>query len=208
MLDQKGFNLWANEYDKTVQVSEENNVYPFAGYKKSLNMIFNEVMKNPQSTVLDIGFGTGVLTGKLYEHGHSIDGIDFSSEMIRLAQMKMPEANLMEWDFSKGLPKSVKEKQYDWIISTYALHHLTDQDKVDFIQGLLPMLSKTGKIIIGDIAFDNREQLEHCKKENLAHWDHDEFYFAADEIREALNSYGQCEYQAVSHCGGIFVITT
>ncbi|KIL43757.1 class I SAM-dependent methyltransferase [Jeotgalibacillus campisalis] len=207
MLNQKGFNLWANDYDKTVQVSEEKNEYPFAGYKKILNMIFNEVMKKPQSNVLDIGFGTGVLTGKLYENGHAIDGIDFSSEMIRHAQMKMPDANLMEWDFSKGLPDSLKQKKYDFIISTYALHHLSDREKVGFIHNLLPLLSKTGKILIGDISFKNRQQLEQCKSDNLSHWDHDEFYFAADEITEALTPYGHCEYQSVSHCGGIFVIT-
>ncbi len=67
MLNKQGFDLWANEYDQTVQVSEESNVYPFAGYKEILNTIFNEVMQNEKSKVLDIGFGTGVLTHKLYE---------------------------------------------------------------------------------------------------------------------------------------------
>ena len=79
MLNKQGFDLWANEYDQTVQVSEESNLYPFAGYKEILNTIFNEVMQNEQSKVLDIGFGTGVLTSKLYENGHQIDGLDFSA---------------------------------------------------------------------------------------------------------------------------------
>ncbi|KYC94324.1 hypothetical protein B4102_3675 [Heyndrickxia sporothermodurans] len=68
MLSKQGFDLWANDYDQTVQLSEENNQYPFAGYKEILNTIFNEVMQKPSSHVLDIGFGTGVLTTKLYEH--------------------------------------------------------------------------------------------------------------------------------------------
>lgn len=33
MLDNKGFDLWADGYDKTVGVSDEGNTYPFAGYK-------------------------------------------------------------------------------------------------------------------------------------------------------------------------------
>ena len=78
MLNKQGFDLWANEYDQTVQVSEESNLYPFAGYKEILNTIFNEVMQKEKSKVLDIGFGTGVLTNKLYENGHQVDGIDFS----------------------------------------------------------------------------------------------------------------------------------
>ncbi len=71
------FDLWANDYDQTVQLSEESNLYPFAGYKTILNTIFNEVMQSGNQSVLDIGFGTGVLTNKLYENGHEITGIDF-----------------------------------------------------------------------------------------------------------------------------------
>ncbi|MEH7125027.1 class I SAM-dependent methyltransferase [Bacillus sp. JJ1773] len=98
MLNNQGFNLWADNYDKTVQASEETNRYPFAGYKKILNTIFNEVMQKKNSKVLDIGFGTGVLTSKLYENGHQIDGLDFSSKMISIAKSKMPITNLIEWD--------------------------------------------------------------------------------------------------------------
>lgn len=84
MLNNQGFDLWADSYDETVQISEENNQYPFAGYKQILNIIFNEVMQKKKSKVLDIGFGTAVLTSKLYEKGHQIDGIDFSSKMISI----------------------------------------------------------------------------------------------------------------------------
>lgn len=49
MLDNRGFDLWADEYDKTVQVSEGNSLCPFAGYKEILCMVYNEVMKKEQS---------------------------------------------------------------------------------------------------------------------------------------------------------------
>lgn len=34
MLDNKGFDLWTNDYDKEVGMIDDNNSYPFAGYKK------------------------------------------------------------------------------------------------------------------------------------------------------------------------------
>ena len=34
MLNQNGFNLWADNYDKSVGLSDEENTYPFAGYKR------------------------------------------------------------------------------------------------------------------------------------------------------------------------------
>ena len=165
MLNKQGFDLWASGYDQTVRVSEESNLYPFAGYKEILNTIFNEVMQNEKSMVLDIGFGTGILTNKLYENGHQVEGIDFSSEMIAIAQSKMPRANLVEWDISNGLPDGILTKKYDAIVSTYTLHHLTDVAKITFIQQLLPLLNAGGKIFIGDIAFQTRKDLERCREE-------------------------------------------
>ena len=43
--DKKEFDLWANDYDKTVGISDEKNTYPFAGYKKVLGFIFQTIMK-------------------------------------------------------------------------------------------------------------------------------------------------------------------
>lgn len=207
MLNNQGFDLWAHDYDKTVQVSEENNLYPFAGYKNILNVIFNEAMQKQQSKVLDIGFGTGILTSKLYEHGHQIDGLDFSKKMIGLAQEKMPMANLMEWDISNGLPDYVKEKKYDSIISTYTLHHLADEDKVIFVKSLLPLLADNGKIIIGDIAFQTRKKLEICRNTSIQYWDNDEFYFVFEEINASLKNICTCEFHSESHCGGVLIIS-
>lgn len=207
MLNHQGFNLWADHYDETVQLSEENNQYPFAGYKKILNTIFNEVMLKENSEVLDIGFGTAVLTSKLYANGHQIDGIDFSAKMIAIAQATMPNANLIEWDITQGLPSELLDKQYDSIISTYALHHLTDEAKIDFIDNLIPLLKKDGKIFIGDVSFETREKLNQCREESSGYWDEDEFYFVYDELKDSLESKCKCEFHPISHCGGIFVIS-
>ena len=103
MLDKTGFDLWADDYDKAVGVSDEEKTYPFAGYKDVLGRIFQAVMEKQNATVLDIGFGTGTLTTKLYEHGCVIYGQDFSSRMIDLAIKKMPDANLYQGDFTQGL---------------------------------------------------------------------------------------------------------
>ena len=66
MLDNKGFDLWADGY--------EENTYPFAGYKNVLGAIYKTMKEKPNAVVLDIGFGTGTLTAKLYENGCTIYG--------------------------------------------------------------------------------------------------------------------------------------
>ncbi|WP_053365611.1 class I SAM-dependent methyltransferase [Bacillus sp. FJAT-27245] len=207
MLNNQGFDLWADGYDQSVKLSEESDSYPFAGYKAVLGTIFNEVMQKKEAKVLDIGFGTGVLTAKLYENGHRIDGVDFSKKMIEIAQEKMPAANLVEWDISKGLPDFVKEKTYDFIISTYTLHHLADDEKILFIKELLTCVAGDGKTLIGDIAFGTEDQLEACREKSREYWDEDEYYFVSDKISRELNGFCKCEFFPKSHCGGVFVVS-
>ncbi|WP_080846006.1 class I SAM-dependent methyltransferase [Cytobacillus gottheilii] len=207
MLSQQGFDLWADQYDKTVQISEDKNQYPFAGYKKILNAIYNEIMQHKHAKVLDIGMGTGVLSSKLYQYDHLIDGIDFSPKMISIAQSKMPAAALIEWDISKGLPRERMRNEYDFIVSTYTLHHLADNEKITFITDLLSVLTDDGKILIGDIAFASREELNQCKQDHQQNWDDDEFYFVYNEIKTPLEHLCKCEFVPISHCGGVFIIS-
>lgn len=203
MLDNKGFDLWADDYDKSVGLSDDDNTYPFAGYKEILNKIYNEVLSMKAKKVLDIGFGTGTLTSRLYEKGIEIYGQDFSKEMFDIATEKMPDAHLYFKDFSQGLDENLLTNKYDAIIATYSLHHLADGDKVDFIKSLLPLLNDEGKILIGDVAFNTRHELEVCKNQAGSDWDYDEFYFVYDEIKD---SFPNSSFDQVSHCAGIITI--
>ncbi|HEY4544193.1 MAG TPA: class I SAM-dependent methyltransferase [Tissierellaceae bacterium] len=206
MLDNKGFDLWADGYDKSVHLSEENDEYPFAGYKDLLNTIYNIVHKKEKAKLLDIGFGTGILSKKLYDEGYEIYGIDFSQKMIDIAKKKMPLTSLIKYDFSKGLPEEIKNNFFDFIISTYALHHLDDKEKINFIKKLKDYINEDGKIIIGDIAFETRELLEKCKLDYNDYWDDEEIYFVFEEFKTSLN-HKNISFTEICHCSGIIQIS-
>ncbi len=203
MLDQKGFDLWADGYDKAVGLSDEEDSYPFAGYKEVLGRIFRQVMETSGASVLDIGFGTGTLAAKLYERGCQIYGQDFSPRILELAREKMPEARLYPGDFSLGLAEPLQNQSYDYIIATYSLHHLTDAQKASFLPGLLDRLNGGGTLLIGDVAFETRSELEACRQEAGEDWDDDEYYFVADELRK---SFPTLRFTKVSHCAGILTL--
>ena len=74
MLDHAGFDLWANAYDETVSASDEQDEYPFAGYTSVLSSIYRFAVEKGCTAILDIGFGTGTLTTKLYAQGCQIYG--------------------------------------------------------------------------------------------------------------------------------------
>lgn len=200
MLDDKGFSLWADDYDKSVGLSDENYTYPFAGYKAILDIIYNRVLSVASKNVLDIGFGTGTLTFKLYERGCLIYGQDFSDRMIELAQAKMPDAKLFQGDFSNGLVEPLLHQKYDAIIATYSLHHLTDLQKVAFIKSLIMLLNDGGCIYIGDVAFESREALYKCMDTVGDEWDDDEIYFVYDELKL---HFPTMHFEQISNCAGI-----
>ena len=204
MLDNKGFDLWADGYDLTVGLSDEENTYPFAGYKEILGSIFRTIMEKPGAAVLDIGFGTGTLTAKLYENGCAVYGQDFSERMINLAAEKMPGAHLYQGDFSQGLVEALQIRNYDFIVATYSLHHLTDHQKVRFLHSLLERLNEDGKILIGDVAFKTRMDLEKCQLEAGDEWDDEEEYFVIDEMTSA---FPNLIFQPVSYCAGILTLS-
>lgn len=203
MLDSKGFDLWSDNYDKTVSLSEEADEYPFAGYKTVLNEIYKTIRSANGKTVLDIGFGTAILTHRLYTDGYEIYGIDFSEKMLRTAISKMPNATLIQHDFSTGLPLELQTKAFDFIICTYALHHLTNPQKIAFVNELLPHLTPKGKLLIGDIAFETQSELESCKAKAGGEWDNEEIYSVAEQLKPAFPTL---QFNKISFCAGIFAL--
>ena len=200
MLDSKGFDLWADGYDKAVGLSDEDQSYPFAGYKGVLARIYQLVMAKENAKVLDIGFGTGTLTKRLCEQGCEIWGQDFSSRMIQLARDKMPNAQLFQADFSQGLAEPLLRNSYDFIIATYSLHHLTDDGKISLIQTMADLLNEDGAILIGDVAFADRRELERCREKAGEEWDDEEIYFVYDELR---NTFPAMRFERISYCAGV-----
>jgi putative AdoMet-dependent methyltransferase len=120
--------------------------------------------------------------------------------MVQLASAKMPDAHLYQGDFSKGLAESLLLQKYDFIVATYSMHHLSDQQKIVFLHSLQDCLKEHGKILIGDIVFENRNDLEQCRQMAGNAWDDDEIYFVIDELR---NTFPDLAFTQVSYCAGV-----
>lgn len=204
MLDNKGFDLWADGYDADVGISDDDNEYPFAGYKNILGSIYSTIMSKKNATVLDIGFGTGTLATKLYKNSCTIYGQDFSSRMVEIALEKMPNAHLYQGDFAQGLVEPLQSLSYDFIVATYSIHHLTDEQKIVFLKDLLNHLNDGGKILIGDVAFETREEFDAVREEVGNEWDEEEFYCIVEELKTEFPSLN---FEKITFCSGILTLS-
>ncbi len=205
MLNSHGFDLWAGEYDQSVSEADQKGEYPFAGYAALMNAVYGTVMRSVPATVLDVGIGTALLSKKLYDAGCTITGLDFSAEMLQKARNKMPDARLICWDFTRGVPPQIQTERYDFIISTYALHHLSYEAQAEFIRALLHHLEPKGRMLIGDVCFETRENLDACRRSSGKYWDDEEYYIVFSELQGKLSGY-RASFDSFSLCAGMIEI--
>lgn len=203
MRDSEGFDQWADKYDEHVRAGEREGGYPFAGYGEVHERVFRRVSAKKNADLLDLGFGTGTLTARLYDAGCRVFGQDFSPKMHEAAAAKMPGAGLYVGDLTQGLVEPLKEHKYDFIIATYSLHHLTDPQKVALLRQLRSLLREGGAILVGDVSFATAAEREACRLAAGEEWDGDEHYIAADELRAELP---ELKFERVSPCAGITTI--
>ena len=151
------FEEWANTYDNTVVGNDLEYREVFRNYEG----ILQEVVNRTVGKVLEFGSGTGNLTEKLAEEGYHVIAVEPSKPMRELAENKKINATFVDGDFLT-FPAI---DQVDTIVSTYAFHHLTDEEKSVAIKGYGNLLPKGGKIVFADTMFENEEVYEQTIEE-------------------------------------------
>lgn len=205
MMNNRGFDEWADDYDMSVEKNGDR--YPFDGYYNVLNKIYDSIENKHNVDILDIGIGTGTLSSKLYKEGANIVGVDFSEKMLSIAKSKMSDAKLIKCNFSAGLPNEVINNKFDYIIASYSLHHLNDDEKNKLFNNLLNSLKDNGKIIVGDVGFIKNEDLLECRNNNIEDWDSSEFYLVLENLKEySFNRKVRINYEKISSCAIVIEI--
>lgn len=201
------FNSWAANYDRSVRRDQSADAYPFAGYDEVVACVVALAQIKSEHEILDIGAGTGNLTATLVDQAGKVWGTDFSEKMLIKAREKVPRARFARWDMQDAWPPELPE-QFDRIVSTYALHHLDDKEKVCFLTDLAARhLCPGGRLVIGDIAFLDDNAQAACRQTTVNEWDESEHYWIASRIIPQLEDVGFIVgYKQISFCGGVYVL--
>lgn len=189
-VDKWNFDSWAQTYDKSV-AEDRGALKIYKNYDLMLETVYssavNSVAENP--CVLEIGVGTGNLASKFLKNKFNIVGVDQSREMLNVAKEKHPQLKVRIGEFLK-LP--FDDKSFDVIVSTYAFHHLKREEKVVAISEMLRVLKDNGKIVIGDLMFENKEDeesvLKDLSKEQIEEVQ-DEYYSHVDFLEDQFGRF-------------------
>lgn len=203
-METKTYDLWADGYGREVHLLDDGDEYPVAGYAKLLADVYETVRTSDAKRVLDMGFGTGILTKKLYADGYEIAGVDASEQLVAAGRQCMPGAKLVAADYSFGMPLDFVNAEFDMIISTYAFHHIDRYEKSALIRDLLRVLKEGGRLIIGDLAFESMEELKAFRGSNREKWLYDQQYIVYSQL---AGEFENTEWKQISGCAGIVTIT-
>ncbi len=102
------------------------------------------------STLLDVGCGTGRLEFQLANHCKEVVGLDLSSLNIKYANMHLKEFGYENVSFIHGSILKLEEytdKHFDYALTSYVLHEMSPEMR---IAALKKMRKFADKIIVGD----------------------------------------------------------
>ncbi|MDT3696351.1 MAG: class I SAM-dependent methyltransferase [Ignavibacterium sp.] len=113
--------------------------------------MFGEIKKNiqPNSTVIDVGCGTGRFSFLAADKAAKVVGIDLSEKNINTAKRTLEKNPNSKISFiHSSLSELAKTNQhFDYAVMTYVIHEVNPEERINLLK---EMSSIADKIIIGD----------------------------------------------------------
>lgn len=192
------FNRWVDHYDDDIARAERSGDWMYKDYTKILTKIVDIVNSwktmERKSIALDIGAGTGNLTKLVHDIGYTVIGIEPADKMRKKFQGKFPSLIIMHGDF---LNIPLRDDYADVIVSSYAWHHLTDNEKEESINEMVRVIKDSGLIVIADLMFADQDQrvakindLKQTGRTDVIEDIKSEYYADVNRISKCFNDRG------------------
>lgn len=148
MIDQDGKTVEANEITFFATYYEHEAYNPHGWrlrLERELSSLKRVIGPQPLKRVLSVGCGDGAFELRLAALAEHITALDISAQAIQLAKHQALQMNVTHIDF-QCLPLAELDwaEQFDAIICLAFLHHLPEQDLLDFLKQVHEHLKPSG----------------------------------------------------------------
>ena len=135
---------WAWVYDEVYEKSFGNF---YVNLTKQTLSVFDKLLE-PESTILDVGAGTGRLAIPFSERGHQVTAIDASKPMLDVLRSKDPASNINT--IHSRLQDIELAKQFDFVCCVFSVFcYLTTEEELDAaINAICRHTTQNGQILI------------------------------------------------------------
>ncbi|PHS27921.1 MAG: hypothetical protein COA85_04560 [Robiginitomaculum sp.] len=151
------------KYDADMEV-----MHPNRGKMAEVALDFLAAFKEAPSQVLDLGCGSGFVAERLLDRfaNVQINCLDGAQNILDLAAMRLKShADHLTYtcsDFRTLNTLPLKEKSFDAVMSSYALHHLSADEKVQVLRDCLDLLKPGGFFLNADLIKNPSPAFECC----------------------------------------------
>ena len=144
------------DYSSVEQVQHYDDMHQrFRDYEKDSDAIIKLLELDSNSTVIDMGAGTGAFALHAAKHCRKVYAVDVSSAMLERCRKKGEEMGLSNVLYCHGgfLTYDHAAEPADAMVSIAALHHLPDFWKLIGLKRAAEMLKVGGRFFLFDIVF-------------------------------------------------------
>lgn len=147
-------------------------------------MLFNMFRYIPESfkpkRIIDLGCGTGNLTQQILDHfpDAEINALDLSEEILEESRKRFSGAKNISFIKADFRQMDLEPGSYDLVMSSIAIHHITDPNKIRLYRDVFQSLRYNGLFIFADQTRGITDEIYH---KNIACWKEEAFKLGSTE---------------------------
>lgn len=164
--------------------------------------LFGQIKKyiEPNSTIIDVGCGTGRLAFYFADKCKSVLGIDLSKINIERANLNLDQRPDQKISFVHGNVNELNYNEqfhFDYAILTYVIHEVNEEERVNLLNDVAQIADK---IIIGDYVVPKPKGLDGFLSKII------EFVAGADHYRNYKSYMANGGITYLTHKAGLKII--
>src|SRR6056297_2279976 len=137
------FDEVAGEYDDSQNDTDE--------YRACVSLVVEHADPDGDDEVVDLGTGTGAIALSLAADAGQVVGRDISEGMMEQAREKAADQGIENVEFGEGRFRAPNVDEADVVVSNFAMHHLSDEEKREAIEAIADIGPR--RFVLGDVMF-------------------------------------------------------
>ncbi|WP_219837737.1 methyltransferase domain-containing protein [Paenibacillus sp. R14(2021)] len=151
-LDAWRFDELADRFDRSSAMLSTGSVLSQADYDRVLDFIAQWTAPQRGEHGLDVGAGTGNLSGLLVARGARLSAVDQSKEMLARCRDKLPD---IEAKLGNAMALPYLNNRFAFVVSAFAFHYMNEAQQLLALGEMDRVLKPNGRICIAGLMTDD-----------------------------------------------------
>ncbi len=177
----KQFTKWADNYD---------NPLTSITFQQTNSKIVELLNPGPNSLLLDVGCGSGILIQKLLSLNRDMKlyGLDITLKMVEVAKRKFQNESNVEITLGSAVKMPYKNSSFDYVTCASSFHH--HPNPLQSAKEMVRVLKPGGKLLILDMCIEGFLRKLLFKIENIYHNEGKVFRLTNKEMYDLYKKVG------------------